>query len=78
MTVRFQLPDETIVDYGWDRPREPLLGEFVAADGSDPLLPEGIYRIVKLVWIVGIRGPRMVLCTLEWHAELPAEAKAEL
>lgn len=49
----YQLADP--VSYAWTGP-VPAVDEQVEADGSDPAMPEQIYYVRKVVWLVTLRG----------------------
>lgn len=83
MTVRFVLPPEVrdeglpaYVEYAWDRPREPIIGEVVTAEGDDPDFPRGNYSVRWVNWLVGLRGPRVFVVELTWIGPLPEGLEA--
>lgn len=43
------------VEYGWSA-RVPVEGEELHADGTDSAMPEQVYHVKMVIWIVGATG----------------------
>jgi len=46
------------VSYSWNNSRVPIEGEQIESDGSDEAMPEQIYYVQKVSWMVANRGCR--------------------
>lgn len=76
--VRIYTEDRRVdVVYGWPV-RVPVEGEILAATGQDPELPEGVWVVRQVGWLMDASGPRTALVMVETEDERYKRLLAEV